>query len=131
MRSRALIAAVLTPLLIGLGAGPAAPGTPAAADGDEAVASAVLPSPRLGVVAVERRSTGSRLSATVHIDRRRERLGFRVSFKRGTPDTWGRVWIGKRDGEGDCTRTVVMQGRSADVSTWTVRESGADRKSVV
>jgi hypothetical protein len=74
---------------------------------------------------VERRSTGSRLSATVHIDRRRERLGFRVSFKRGTPDTWGRVWIGKRDGEGDCTRTVVMQGRSADVSTWTVRESGA------
>ncbi len=124
MRSRALIAAVLTPLLIGLGAGPAAPGTPTAAEGDELVASAALPSPRLGVVAVERRSTGSRLSATLHVDRARKRLGFRVSFTRGTADTWGRIWVGKRDGQGGCTRTVVMQGRSADVSTWTVREPG-------
>ncbi len=73
---------------------------------------------------MERRSTHSRLSATVHVDRVRKRLGFRMSFKRGTPDTWGRVWVGKRDGKGGCTRTVVMQGSSADISTWTVREPG-------
>ncbi len=130
MRSRALIAAVLTPLLIGLGAGPAAPGTPAgttaATEGDEDVASAGLPSPRLGAVAVERGRTHSRLSATVHVDRERKRLGFRVSFTRGTPDTWGRVWVGRRDGKGGCTRAVVMQGRGADISTWTVREPGGE-----
>ncbi len=123
MRSRALIAAVLAPLLIGLGAGPAAPGTSTTADGDDTVLAAALPSARLGSVVVERRSTKSRLSATVHVDRARKRLGFRVSFTRGTPDTWGRVWIGKRDGQGGCTRAVVMQGRDADISTWTVRDS--------
>ena len=46
-----------------------------------------------------------------------------MSFTRGTPDTWGRIWVGKRDGQGGCTHTVVMQGRSADTASWTVRES--------
>jgi hypothetical protein len=127
MRSRALILALVAPLLAAAGS---SPGHAEDSDGVTARAAAVA-SPRFGFARVDDAGSGTHLTAGIHVDPGLERLGLSVSFIRPDTSTWGRVWLGEPTGGGGCTHEVVLQGSSKDASTWVAREAGGAAVPVV
>jgi hypothetical protein len=120
MRSRALILALVAPLLAAVAS---SPGHAEDSDGDTSRAAAVA-SPRFGFAQVDDPGSGTHLTAGVHVDPGLQRVGLSVSFTRPDTSTWGRVWLGETTGGGGCTHEVVLQGSSKDASTWVAREAG-------
>ncbi len=119
MRSRALILTLVAPLLATAGPGP---GHADATDDSTPERAAAIADPRLGEVTVA--GAGASLVSDIHVDAGLQRIGLSISFTRPDATTWGRVWLGERNGNGGCTREVVVQGRSTDASAWVVREAG-------
>jgi hypothetical protein len=120
MRSRALILALVAPLLAAVAS---SPGHAEDSDGVTSRAAAVA-SPRFGFAQVDDPGSGTHLTAGVHVDPGLQRVGLSVSFTRPDTSTWGRVWLGETTGGGGCTHEVVLQGSSKDASTWVAREAG-------
>ena len=128
MRARALIMTLVAPLLAAAGSGP---GTADAPDDVTTARVAAAASPRLGTIQVNDSASGTHLYGSVHVDPGLQRLGLTINFTRPDADTWGVVVLGESDGDGGCTREVVVQGRSKDASTWVVREAGGAAVPVV
>jgi hypothetical protein len=96
------------------------------ADGEpqaRAAATTAAGSARSAFLSLHLPERGAGLSGRVHVDAAAERLGFDFSFNPPQDGSlWARVWVGDRDGD-RCTREVVLQGTSAETSSWNAHEA--------